>query len=224
MESLLVVTGASRGLGQAIAISFSKALIADGSVKVVLVARSEQGLEETRQAIVSQSPAGTVAKSLTMDLSDLELLDEHLDTIFQEIQPLSRYKRLILINNAGSLGHLGKANNQSSLKELRSYIDFNVTSSLWVSTRFCKVWSEALAAADNNDGTSTATIVNISSLCAVQPFPTMAGYCAGKAARDLYHAVLAKAEEEEGKDTATRTRALNYAPTRNRHDHDAAGL
>ena len=78
----------------------------DGSVKVMLVARSEQGLEETRQAIVSQSPAGTVAKSLTMDLSDLELLDEHLDTIFQEIQPLSRYKRLILINNAGSLGHL----------------------------------------------------------------------------------------------------------------------
>eukprot|EP00559_Dactyliosolen_fragilissimus_P001375 CAMPEP_0184866246 /NCGR_PEP_ID=MMETSP0580-20130426/21522_1 /TAXON_ID=1118495 /ORGANISM="Dactyliosolen fragilissimus" /LENGTH=161 /DNA_ID=CAMNT_0027365829 /DNA_START=588 /DNA_END=1073 /DNA_ORIENTATION=- len=36
------------------------------------------------------------------------------------------------------------------------------------------------------------TIVNISSICAVKGFPTMGIYCAGKAARDMFHSVLAK--------------------------------
>jgi NADP-dependent 3-hydroxy acid dehydrogenase YdfG len=35
-------------------------------------------------------------------------------------------------------------------------------------------------------------------LCAIEPFATMAVYCAGKLARDMFHAMLAK--EMAGKD------------------------
>jgi len=46
--------------------------------------------------------------------------------------------------------------------------------------------------------------VNISSLCALQPFRSWALYCSGKAARDMMFRVLA-AEEPD-------VRVLNYAP------------
>lgn len=48
------------------------------------------------------------------------------------------------------------------------------------------------------------TVVNVSSLCAQQPFSSWVLYCTGKAARDMMFRVLA-AEEPE-------LRVLNYAP------------
>ncbi|KAL7499979.1 hypothetical protein ACHAWT_010920 [Skeletonema menzelii] len=69
---------------------------------------------------------------------------------------------------------------------------------------------------------SLVRVINISSLCASEPFPTMSLYCAGKAARDMFHAVLAKEqisqshEEKEGTTTTTSNptqfKVLNYAP------------
>lgn len=47
-------------------------------------------------------------------------------------------------------------------------------------------------------------IVNISSLCAVQPFKSWGLYCAGKAARDMLFKVLADEEPN--------ILVLNYAP------------
>lgn len=50
----------------------------------------------------------------------------------------------------------------------------------------------------------------MSSLAAVQAFDSWGVYCAGKAARDMYHKVLA---EEQKKNPARATmRVLNYAP------------
>ncbi|XP_020379539.2 sepiapterin reductase [Rhincodon typus] len=48
------------------------------------------------------------------------------------------------------------------------------------------------------------TVVNISSLCAIQPFKSWSLYCSGKAAREMMFKVLA-AEEPD-------VRVLNYAP------------
>ena len=44
------------------------------------------------------------------------------------------------------------------------------------------------------------TIINISSLCGIQPFPTLGHYCSVKAARDMLFKVLAA---EEGAKTPT---------------------
>lgn len=50
-------------------------------------------------------------------------------------------------------------------------------------------------------------IVNISSLCAIQPFGSWSIYCAGKSAREMFHKVAA----DELKDN-TSIKILNYAP------------
>lgn len=53
-------------------------------------------------------------------------------------------------------------------------------------------------------------IVNISSLAAIQCFESWGIYCAGKAARDMYYAVLAKELEVEG--LSNTVKVLSYAP------------
>ena len=84
---------------------------------------------------------------------------------------------------------------------------------MWISSQFAKATSHV----------PLVRIVNISSLCAIDPFPTMSLYCAGKAARDMFHAVLAKeqkakADDEEETDQSHQSsnsvqfKVLNYAP------------
>uniref|UniRef100_A0A8D2QDF3 Sepiapterin reductase n=1 Tax=Zonotrichia albicollis TaxID=44394 RepID=A0A8D2QDF3_ZONAL len=80
--------------------------------------------------------------------------------------------------------------------EINSYFSFNISSALCLT-------STALRAFGARPGCSR-TVVNISSLCALEPFPSWALYCSGKAARDMMFRVLAL--EEPG------VRVLNYAP------------
>jgi len=148
-----------------------------------------------------------------IDLSDLDNLDDNLNDILDfsssSKNNLPPFEKAILINNAGSLGHLGPCMNITSLKELQTSLDFNITSSLWVSTRFVRSFSQQQQQQQQQTKT---VVVNISSLCAIEPFKTMGVYCTGKAARDMFHTVLAKetttTEEEEGNNI----KVLNYAP------------
>mmetsp|Transcript_33933 Transcript_33933/g.78253 ORF Transcript_33933/g.78253 Transcript_33933/m.78253 type:complete len:270 (+) Transcript_33933:1084-1893(+) len=193
---LLVVTGASRGLGQAIAVAFCKEQqLRSASIRALLVARSKEGMKATRKKMGIACSNTEVRVTLhEMDLSDLMQLDGNIDSLLEDSKPFSQYKQIVVINNAGSLGHLGPAADTPSLQSLQRYMDLNVTSSLWLTSRLSKELMEF------EDRT---TIVNISSLCAIEPFPTMAGYCAAKAARDMFHAAMAK---EPG------VKVLNYAP------------
>ena len=123
----------------------------------------------------------------------------------------------MFVNNAGSLGSLCKLGDVTDMAMLRRTVDLNVTSFLWLTSRFTRLAhslhgssaaggaEEGVGAASGagsgagagSDGTSAAasgapsTIVNISSLAAVQPFATWGLYCAGKAARDMTSQVLA---------------------------------
>ena len=92
-DNVALVTGASRGLGAAVAI----ALAAHGA-HVVLVARTQSGLEETDDAIRA---AGGSATLLPMDLRDGDQVDLIAPSLFQ------RFGRLdILVSNAGDIGTL----------------------------------------------------------------------------------------------------------------------
>lgn len=86
---IALVTGASRGLGRAIALSFA----AEGAT-VIAYARTQKDLESLDDEIrkISGSPAVLVAESLT----DYAKIDQTAAAIFQ------RYKKLdILVGNAG---------------------------------------------------------------------------------------------------------------------------
>ena len=210
------MTGASRGLGRAIGV----ALPSSSSIKhlrCLLVARSERGLEETASLMREAAAAGAAARNssdafdleiscMVADLSDLDTLEQTVEEMFGQLEKRT-YDRAILINNAGSLGYLGRCSDMTSLGKLQRAIDFNVTSSSWISLQFVHKLSSSPSEKICR-ACSCIVVVNISSLCAIEPFSTMSVYCAGKAARDLFHSVLAKEES----DAATSVRVLNYAP------------
>src|SRR5438552_6443511 len=86
-----LVTGASRGLGRAVAIDLAKA-----GAHVIALARTQGALEELDDEI---RDSGETATLVPCDLKDFEALDRLGQAIYE------RWKRLdILIGNAGILG------------------------------------------------------------------------------------------------------------------------
>jgi sepiapterin reductase len=240
-SGLVIISGASRGIGRAIALAIADAacranrdnnssvskLIAP-RLHMVLISRSASSLQDTASMIKQRCDNDNLDTIKTtcyekMDLADIDSLPNNVDKILQPLSSSSNenYNSCLLINNAGSLGPLGRVTDicnddsaSASLKRWKETIDFNITSSMWISSQFAKAASHV----------PLVRIVNISSLCAIDPFPTMALYCAGKAARDMFHAVLAKeqkikADDEEETDqshhqtsNSVQFKVLNYAP------------
>ncbi len=91
---IAVITGASRGIGAAVAKRF-----ASEGAHVVLVARTVGGLEEVDDAVRS---AGGAATLVPLDLGDLERIDPLGPALFERFSKLD-----ILVGNAGMLGTLG---------------------------------------------------------------------------------------------------------------------
>jgi NAD(P)-dependent dehydrogenase (short-subunit alcohol dehydrogenase family) len=92
--NIAVVTGASRGIGAAVA-----KLLASQGAHVVLIARTVGGLEELDDEIRT---AGGSATLVPLDLNELDRIDPLGPQLFQ------RFGRVdILVGNAGLLGTLG---------------------------------------------------------------------------------------------------------------------
>ncbi len=212
---VIIITGASRGFGRALAIVAAK-VFADNAteanassvshhLKLILVARSLEGLQETEGLILDQEVSGAPVEvsCQPMDLGDLDRLDEHIDKLCQEIETKNvSSRRIIFIQNAGTIGHLGLCRDSPSLKDMQANVDLNITSTLWMSARMGRYAKSS---------STPMTIVNISSLVAVADFPTFGIYSAGKCARDKYHSILSKEEAASHDDDAT-IKTLNYAP------------
>jgi len=87
-NQVALVTGASRGLGQAIAV----ALAAEGAT-IAAVARSEDALKSTLEAIRA---AGGVAEPFALDVADSAACEETVTKITTKLDRID-----ILVNNAG---------------------------------------------------------------------------------------------------------------------------
>lgn len=90
---IALVTGASRGIGAAVAVRYAR----EGA-HLVLVARTQGGLEETDDAIRQVGGSATLCP---LDLRDGDAIDQLAFAVFQ------RFDRLdVLVGNAGVLGTL----------------------------------------------------------------------------------------------------------------------
>jgi NAD(P)-dependent dehydrogenase (short-subunit alcohol dehydrogenase family) len=179
---------------------------------------------------------------ISNDTVTMNTNDEHHD--INGTLPQQKVERYIFINNVGSLGHIGSCATYgaTTVHDMHHTMTLNVTNSLWFTTRIVqwfKQQQQRTSSGGRNNRTIVAsppnlkrqlTIVNVSSIVAIQSFPSLATYSAGKAARDMYHNALAKEEEEEeeqldaiatnnhGEDDSNVTghggsiRVLNYAP------------
>lgn len=91
---IALVTGASRGLGAAIATRFA----AEGA-QLILVARTVGGLEETDDAV--RRAGGAPATLVPLDLRSFDMIDQLGASLYE------RFGRLdVLVGNAGVLGEL----------------------------------------------------------------------------------------------------------------------
>jgi NAD(P)-dependent dehydrogenase (short-subunit alcohol dehydrogenase family) len=90
---IVLVTGASRGIGAAVAIELARL-----GARVIVTARTQGGLEETDDAIRALGGEATI---LPLDLRDGAQIDAIGPSLYQ------RFGRLdILVHNAGALGRL----------------------------------------------------------------------------------------------------------------------
>jgi short-subunit dehydrogenase len=151
-----LVTGASGGIGAA----YARALAAEGT-HLVLVARNVERLEKL--ANECRTDHGVEVEVLPADLADQRQL-AHVES------RLSGSPRLdLLINNAG-IGTFGAFHQQAVTDELRE-IDLNVGA-------LVRLTHAAIASMTRN---GSGTVLNLSSIMALAPFPGSATYAASKA-------------------------------------------
>nr|XP_002740387.1 PREDICTED: sepiapterin reductase-like [Saccoglossus kowalevskii] len=209
VPTFCLVTGASKGIGRGIAVALADT-IGEGSI-MVLVARSETGLQETKLLITSRR-GGVEVRVYPSDLSDMISLRSQIECFFSDVIP-ANFQHAIVIHNAGSVGDVSKTLREfNEPVKLQSYFDFNVTSTICITSAFLTMFPKI--------DRLRRTVVNISSLCGIQPFNFHSLYCSSKAARDMLFKVLA-AEEPD-------IRVVSYAPgpvnTDMRHEVEVALL
>ncbi|XP_056101093.1 sepiapterin reductase a [Rhinichthys klamathensis goyatoka] len=192
-KALVIITGASRGFGRALALSLAPRL-APGSV-LVLSARSEDLLLELKRDLGRGDPGITV-RCVVADLG-CKAGVERLIAETRDCATDPGIQTLLLANNAASLGDVSRrCRDFTDVCEVDSYLSLNVSSALCVT-------AGVLRSVPGRSGL-TRVVLNVSSLCALRPFPSWVLYCSGKAARDMMFRVLAEEEPD--------LRVLNYAP------------
>ncbi|XP_051749639.1 sepiapterin reductase a isoform X1 [Ctenopharyngodon idella] len=190
-KALVIITGASKGFGRALALSVAPRLAA-GSV-LILAARSDDRLQELKSDLC-RGESGLTVRCVAADLG-CKAGVEKVVTETRDTDP--DIDHLLLFNNAASLGDVSRyCRDFTDVDEVNSYLSLNVSSALCLT-------AGVLRSVPRRAGL-TRVIVNISSLCALRPFPSWVLYCSGKAARDMMFRVLAEEEPD--------LRVLNYAP------------
>jgi NAD(P)-dependent dehydrogenase (short-subunit alcohol dehydrogenase family) len=167
-----LITGASRGIGAAIA----KAYAAAGA-HVILVARTAGGLEEVDDAVRA---AGGRATLMPLDISKLDDLDKLGPTIAANIGKLD-----IFVGNAGTLGTLGPLGHTDA-KVWNRVMDVN----LHANFRLIRTLEPLLRLSP------AGRIICTSSGLAQLPLAYWAAYCVSKAALEMMVRVYASETEK----------------------------
>jgi benzil reductase ((S)-benzoin forming) len=161
MSTKVYVTGVSRGLGKAIALKF----LQEG-YPVTGLGRSSDIHHE----------------NYTFQACDLSVSSE-----LENIQFDSESEEIILINNAGQIGHLQRSSDQTE-PDFEEVLRVNTLAPMYLS------W------ACLNQAKGAVKIANISSGAATRAIPGWAAYCASKAALDRFSETLQLEETEKGRD------------------------
>ena len=153
MNRIVLITGASSGYGKATAKAFK-----DNGDIVIMTARNIDKLEAARKEV-----GGDLAFS--MDVTKSEEWDKTVEIIKK------KYGRLdILVNNAGG-GVTIKEVSEFTIDEIDSTIKLNLNSVIYGCRAFADMMKEQKG----------GTMINISSVCARQCWPTWSVYAAAKA-------------------------------------------
>ena len=151
-----LVTGASRGIGEAIASDLAAA-----GARVVLVGRRRRPLEAVAESLRA---TGAEARALAVDVTDREASDEAAARVLDTWGPVH-----VLVNNAG--GNIRKAADAFTLEEWDALIALALTAPFQ--------WSRLFMPGMRSAG--YGRIINVASVAGLAALPTGAPYAAGKA-------------------------------------------
>jgi NAD(P)-dependent dehydrogenase (short-subunit alcohol dehydrogenase family) len=151
-----IVTGASSGLGAAIATAMAQA-----GADVVIGARRKDRLEEVAATI---RDAGRRALAVTTDVARPEDCERLVDSAMEEFGRVD-----VLVNNAGFGGTLA-ASSEDTTENFLSVLDVNLSGAYWMARACGRVMQPG------------SSVINISSVAALTTFRMpAAGYTASKA-------------------------------------------
>jgi NAD(P)-dependent dehydrogenase (short-subunit alcohol dehydrogenase family) len=160
---VVVVTGASSGIGRATAFIMAKA-----GAKVMLVARGADKLEEVRDEIRA---LGGQSWAYTCDLADMDACDAVIDRIVAEHGAVD-----ILVNNAGRSIRRSIALSYDRFHDFERTMQLNYFGSLRLILRALPGMAER----------RSGQVINISSIGVLSNAPRFSAYVASKAALDAF--------------------------------------
>jgi NAD(P)-dependent dehydrogenase (short-subunit alcohol dehydrogenase family) len=171
---VVLITGASSGIGRATAIK-----VADAGATVLLVARSIEKLEETKEEIIA---AGGVAHIHRCDLADIE------DVARMAEEVLTYHGHVdILVNNAGRSIRRSVALSYDRFHDYERTIQLNYLGALRLILALLPAMRER----------RSGQIINISSIGVQTNPPRFSAYVASKAALDAFSRVIASEVKDD---------------------------
>jgi NAD(P)-dependent dehydrogenase (short-subunit alcohol dehydrogenase family) len=185
-DRIAVITGASRGIGRAVALGFA----AEGA-HVILVSRTVGGLEEVDDEI---RKVGGKATLVPLDLTDFDAIDRLGANIYERWGKLD-----VLVGNAGSLGVLTPVSHME-VKAWDKVVATNITAN-W---RLIRSFEPLLKRSD------AGRAIFVTSGAAHKNKPYWGGYAMSKAALEA----LVKTWAAECANTSIRANLISPGPTR----------
>jgi NAD(P)-dependent dehydrogenase (short-subunit alcohol dehydrogenase family) len=188
-DRVIVITGASSGIGRATAIKMAVA-----GAKVILVARGEEKLLETKKEIET---AGGRCWMYTADVSDMASCDALVARVLKEHGACD-----YLVNNAGRSIRRGVLNSFDRFHDYERTMQLNYFGALRLIMGFLPKMIEQ----------KRGHIINISSIGVLSNAPRFSAYVASKAALDAFAACAASEFLDKGVNFTTINMPLVRTP------------
>jgi len=177
-QKVVLVTGASSGIGEAAALEFAKL-----GYKVAITGRNQERLSKVLQSLVSESPGASASDFLALvaDFEDQEQVEPLVE------QTVNKFGRLdVLVNNAGSSGKKRGLADADFFEDFQKILQVN----LMAATRLAQLSSNHLKQ-------TKGVIINVSSIADRLAMPSIA-YSVSKAGLSMLTKTLANALDGTG--------------------------
>ncbi|XP_032519120.2 glucose 1-dehydrogenase 2-like [Danaus plexippus] len=182
VDKIVIVTGASSGIGKSCAMDFAR-----HSAKLVLVGRNVNNLKETKDEC--ERISGIEALTVTADITK----EDDIDLIINNT--IEHYGKIdVLVNNAGRLLMAGIRDSITNYDKISAV---NVRGTYILTQRALPHLIE-----------TKGNIVNVSSVLSTTALPTLTAYCMTKAALDM----LTKCAALELAEKGVRVNSVNPGP------------
>lgn len=192
---LAVISGASRGIGKEIAIQMSKKVAPNSAF--LLTARNEAGLLQLKQDILNSSEKAQVW-IVVCDMGSLN--GDAIKTfteVLGEMKESGPFDTALVFHNCGTVGDVSKRGSElNNPEQWHNYLHINLIAMIQ--------FNNLVLSSITKQTARHRLVVNITSLLAIQGFPSLTQYSVGKAAREAFFRGLAVEDET--------IKVLNYSP------------